>query len=55
MYITFYIEFYLFIRGSAGSSLLCGLFFSHGEQGTTLLAGHGLLTEVASLVVEHGS
>ena len=45
---------YLFIFGCTGSSLLCGLFSSCGEAEATLVAVHGLLTEVASLVVEHG-
>ena len=44
----------LFIYGCAGSSLLCGLFSSCGEQGLLLVAVHGLLIVVASLVAEHG-
>ena len=40
--------FYLFIFGCVGS------FFSCREQGLLFVAVHGLLTAVASLVVEHG-
>ena len=34
--------------------MLCGLFSSCGKAEATLVAVPGLLTEVASLVVEHG-
>ena len=43
---------YLFIFGCARSSLLQGLFSSHGEQGLLFVAEHGLLIAVA-LVTEH--
>ena len=33
IYVYIYNFYYLFIVGSAGSSLLCGLFFSCGERG----------------------
>ena len=45
-------DFYLFIFGCAGSSLLCRLFSSFGERGL-LSVVHGLLTGVASLVSEY--
>ena len=41
--------------GHAGSLLLHGLFSSCGKWGLPLVAVHELLTEVVSLVVEHGS
>ena len=44
----------IFIFGCAGSLLLCGLLSSFGEQGYSLVAEHGCLNVVASLVVEHG-
>ena len=44
----------LFIFGHVGSSLLHGLFSSCGKWGLPLVAVHELLTEVVSLVVEHG-
>ena len=46
---------YLSIYSCAGSSLLCGLFFHCGEGYFSLVAVHGLLTAVASLIAEHGS
>ena len=45
----------LFIFGYARSSLLCGLFSSHGKQGGySLVVVCGLLIAVTSLVVEPG-
>lgn len=45
---------YLFIVGSAGSSLLeCGLCLSCGERGLLFVAELGPLLVVASLVWEH--
>ena len=44
---------YLFIVGSAGSSLLRGLCFSCGEQGLLFVAVLRPLRVVASLVWEH--
>ena len=44
---------YLFIVGSAGSSLLRGLCFSCGEQGLLFVAVLRPLLVVASLVWEH--
>ena len=41
------------IFGCAGSSSLPKLFYSSGEQGLVLIVVAGLLTAVASLVVEH--
>ena len=41
------------IFGCAGSSSLPKLFCSCGEQGLVLIVVAGLLTAVASLVVEH--
>ena len=46
----FTFHFHLFIFGSAGSLLLCGLFSS---KGYSLLAVHRLLIAVASLAAEH--
>ena len=43
-----------FIFGCVGSSLLTRAFSSCGEQGLLFVAVRGLLTAVASLVVEHG-
>ena len=48
IYIYIY-DFYLFIFGCAGSSLLCGLFSSCSQQGLLWLR---LLIAVASLAVE---
>ena len=45
----------LFVLGCAGSSLLNGLFFLDVESGGyPLVAIHGFLIVVASLVSEHG-
>ena len=44
----------LFIFDCTGSSLLHKLFSGCGEQGLLFFVLHGLLIEVASLVVEHG-
>ena len=41
------------IFGAAGSSLLCGLFSSCGEQGYSLVTVCRLPAEVASLIAEH--
>ena len=49
----FFHNFFLFIFGCAGSSLLQELFSSSGERGYSLVLGTGLLTAVASLV-DHG-
>ena len=55
-----YFSFYLFIYllfiyfGCVGSSLLHVAFSSCGEQGLLFVVVPGLLTAVASLVVEHG-
>ena len=46
--------FYLFIFGCVGSSLLCAGFPSCGEWGPLFVVVRELLTEVASLVAEHG-
>ena len=45
---------YLFIYSCTVSSLLCRLFFSCGEEYYFLVAVHGLLTAVASLIADHG-
>ena len=45
--------FSLFIFGYTWSLLLPGLFSSCGEWGDSLVAVHGLLIAMASLVVEH--
>ena len=45
---------YLFIFDGTGSLLLHKLFSGCGEQGLLLFVVCGLLTVVASLVVEHG-
>ena len=50
----YFLQFYLFIFGCAGSSLLCELFCSCGEQGLLSVAVHGPLLALAALVVEHG-
>ena len=44
----------VFIFGSVGSSLLRGIFSSCSEWRLFLVAVHGLLIAMASLVVEHG-
>ena len=44
---------YLFILGCAGSSLLCALLSSCGEQELLFVAICRLLIMVASLLVEH--
>ena len=44
---------YVCIFGCAGSSLLCGLFFSLVSRGYSVAVMLELLTEVASLAVEH--
>ena len=48
--------FFNFIYGCAGSSLLCGLFFSLVAEsgGCSVVAMHGLLIAVASPVAKHG-
>ena len=46
--------FYLFIFGCVGSLLLRRAFSSCSEQGLLFVVLRGLLTAVASLVVEHG-
>ena len=48
---SLFVYIILFIYGCAGSSLLLWLWVSRGHS---LLAVHGLLTVVASLVAEHG-
>ena len=49
-----FLKFYLFIFDCVASLLLHGLFPSCRERGLLLVAVHGLLVAVASLVVEHG-
>ena len=44
---------YLLIFGCAGSSLLCELFFSLASRDYSVAVMLELLTEVASLAVEH--
>ena len=44
----------LFFFGYAGSSLLCRLFASFGEQELLFVLVLGLLVAVASLVAGHG-
>ena len=46
---------HLFIFACAGSSLLCKLFSSWGEQGLLFVALCGLLLAVASLAAEQDS
>ena len=50
---SLYINFYSFVFGCAGSSSLCGLFSSYGQQGLLFGTVRGLLIAVASLVVKH--
>jgi len=38
----YFLQFYLFIFGCAGSSLLCELFCSCGEQGLLFIAVSGI-------------
>ena len=45
---------YLFVFGTAGFTLLNGLFSICGKQELSLVAVHGLLIAVFSLVPEHG-
>ena len=45
---------FLYFFGYAGSSLLCRLFASCGEQGLLFVVVLGLLIAVASLVAGHG-
>ena len=45
---------YLFIFGYAGSSLLCGLSLVVTSKGSSLVAVRGLLTAVASPLMEYG-
>ena len=52
MIILFFI-FYLFIFGSAESSLLCRFSLVVASWGYSLVVVHGLLILVASLVAEH--
>ena len=51
-----FLKCYLFIFGSAGSSLVLqsGLFSGFGDQGLFLVAMCGLFIVAASLVAEHG-
>ena len=49
----FLIRLYLFIFGCAGSSPLCGLSLVVEGRDPSLVAVHGLLIVVASLVAEH--
>ena len=51
MSLFFFLRFYLFIFGCAGSSLLCTGFLSLWGSGAPLVVLHGLLTAVAALVV----
>ena len=44
----------LYIFDCAGSSLLCGLFYSFGEWGLLSVAASRLLIAVVPLVEEHG-
>ena len=48
-----FLNFYLFILGCAGSSLLYGLFSSYSKQELLFLAMCRFLIAVASLVAEH--
>ena len=45
---------YIFISGCAGSLLLCAGFSVMVRWAYSLVAVHGLLLAVASLVAEHG-
>ena len=49
-----FLNFYLFIFGSVGSSLLYGLFSSCHKQWPLFIAVHWLFIVVDSLVAEHG-
>ena len=49
----FFIRLYLFIFGHTGSSLLCGLSLVVEGGDYSLVAVHGLLIGVASLLAEH--
>ena len=50
-----FLIYYLFICGCAGSSLLhAGSSVVEMSRGYSLVAAHGLLIVVASLVAEHG-
>ena len=53
LYNFMYVCMYVFIFGCAGSLLLCGLFFSLVSRGYSVAVMLELLTEVASLAVEH--
>ena len=54
-FILFYYYFFKFIFGCVGSLLLrTGFLSSCGERGLLFVAVRGLLTALASLVVEHG-
>jgi len=53
IYIYIYNFIYLYIFDCAGSVLLHRLFSGCREQGATLVAMHGLLIAMASLVMEH--
>ena len=46
-----FIHLFVAVKGPCAA---CGLFPGCGEQGLLFAAVHGLLTVVASLVVEHG-
>ena len=56
MHVTLFIPLYNLISlfGCAGSSLLHRLFLAAVSGGYSLVAVHGLLPTVASLVAEHG-
>ena len=50
---SFYILFYFIFLAVLGLRCCARAFSSCGKQGLLFVAAHGLLTEVASFVVEH--